>query len=107
MLSSPSWPLPLFYEKLKAGSGFTLFQDNTLKYKQLLLSHIQSSISVVLVFFRVPSLKVEALEVMPAPLITLLVWKKQLPFAMGNLPMIKFVNQNMYKICVDKLLQIM
>ena len=37
-----------------------------------------------------------------AALITLLAQEKQFPFPTDNLPIIKFVNQNMCKVCIDK-----
>ena len=39
-----------------------------------------------------------------AALITLLVQEKQFLFPTGNLPIIKLVNQNMYKVFINKLL---
>ena len=91
-----------------AGSRSTLFQDdNTLEYKQLSLHPIQSIISFVHEFFREHQCMVtEGRDTRNAALITLLVQEKQFPFPTGNLPTIKLVNQNMYKVCINKLLKI-
>ena len=89
-----------------AGPRSTLFQDdNTLEYKQLSLHPIQSIISILHEFFREHQCMVtEGRDTGNAALITLLAQEKQFPFPTDNLPIIKFVNQNMCKVCIDKLL---